>query len=413
MLVVNFPVTVLKLIIPTLLAPSFQSHRKSIAQVCVWGGEGANVLLGKFCLPRSLTTSQFRILYIRLSFYRWKFPSSFRVCLLSIMIRQDDGNMPDEYVTAFYIGPITAIGPPTQAAMAMAGTSTDTMETTEAETTEAETTEAETTEAETAEADTRLQQQSLWHGSRDYGTAAETTAAETMERPQRLRQQRLRRQRLRQQRLWHGSRETAAAETMAAETMAPETAVNTTRHRLLTVAHMFDYDINAKTLEFITSSNEIYVINVNGVYQKCHPSYDSFKTETHVLDTKNDLCVLHVHPNGKRSESKEDCSINELTPLKLMADASFDRSTVFRVIGYPLTGEFGGKMTEVRGKVLAVHYKESIIEIDNDSRCGMSGGPWMIEGRENDYVYGIQSGNILPAAGVNHHSFINSCWTLF
>ena len=261
-----------------------------------------------------------------------------------LCVRHDD-NEPDEYVTAFYIG-----GPPTQAAMAMAGTSTDTIETTAAETTAAETMAAET-----------------------MHMAAETTAAET-----------------------------TAAETTAAETTAAETAVNTeTRYRLLTVAHMFDYDIfkNAKTLEFITSLNEVYVINLNEAYQKCHPSYDSFKTGTHDLDIKNDLCVLHVHPNGKRSESKKDCSIKELTPLKLMANASFNRSTALRVIGYPLTGTFGGKMIETRGKISTVNYKKSTIEIDNYSRRGMSGGPWMIKGRDDsNYVYGIQSGNVLPDA---------------
>ena len=90
MLVVNFPVTVFTVtvfIIRTLLAPSFQSHRKSIAQVCVWGegGGGQTFYCKSFASPApSLPASSGS--YIRLSFYRWKFPWSLRACLLSIMI---------------------------------------------------------------------------------------------------------------------------------------------------------------------------------------------------------------------------------------------------------------------------------------------------------------------------------------
>ena len=173
------------------------------------------------------------------------------------------------------------------------------------------------------------------------------------------------------------------------------TGLPPTRYRVLTVAHMLDDSRfkNAKTLEFITSSNEIYVIEE----YKRHPSYDSFKTGKHVLDTPNDLCVLYVNPIGKKSNSDEYCSINELTPLKLMANAFLNGLTEFKLIGYPLTThKFGGKMTEVKCKFLKLDTMKSTIEIDNHSAVGMSGGPWIIEARNSNYVYGIQSGNTWP-----------------
>ena len=359
-----------------------------------------------------------------------------------ICIRQDDDSKPGVHVTAFYIGPPTQAAKetetvnaetekvetakskeePAEAVTAKAETvkaeiakleiakeepaeaetvkaepaeleaetakaETAKVETAKEEPAEPETAEAETAEEETAEAETvKAEPAELEAETAKAETAKVETAKEEPAEPE------------------TAEAETAEAETAEAETVKAEPAeleaetakeeLETARHRLLTVAHTFDNSRfkKAARLLFITSSNEIYIIDLIKKPYKCHPSYATSKE----LDIKNDLCVLRVHPYGKKSESGGKCSINELTPLKLMVKDSHHRLTEFRVIGYPMPSHhFHGKMTEFRGKYSNVDFKESTIEIDNYSSHGMSGGPWIIEGCNGNYVHGIQSCNSL------------------
>ena len=171
------------------------------------------------------------------------------------------------------------------------------------------------------------------------------------------------------------------------------TAVNGEEyHRLLTVAHAFNYSTFKKANELIfvpsiyAKTNELYIV-LPGI-KKCHPSYRCYRMtkKSCWLTVKFDLCVLYVHP-----KSVVDMNIDRFTPLLLVANGDFTVKTKFKAIGYATQS----KLSEVEGNYIRSHtlkqYEALTIQIDNDARLGMSGGPWIIQGEENKLVYGIQS----------------------
>ena len=173
-------------------------------------------------------------------------------------------------------------------------------------------------------------------------------------------------------------------------------------HQLLTVAHAFNFPSFQEAEDFIfvpsyAQENEQYVVlpgekKIHKLY-KCHT-----KTNTSAkITNKFDLCVLYVHPKPL-VDLVDSVKIDRLSPLILVANGDFKVETEFKAIGHPATSRYPyGKMAEVQGNFIRSYtleeYEPQTIQINNVAAGGMSGGPWIIQGKENKLVYGIQSCN--------------------